>query len=134
MSTAARPATPEQVRLLIGLSSLMVLPLLAVIMIYVTLHQATADHGPAWRAFVFALVIGAIMGGALVSFVPIFGGTVPALAPLRAALAFLPFVAFAVVLLVGWLVHQAVPVTTGFLAGADAVLAALLLLRSLRSR
>jgi hypothetical protein len=112
----------------------MVLPLLAAVMIYFTVHQTTPDHGPAWRAFVFALVVGAIMGGALVSFVPIFGGTVPALAPVRAAAALVPFVALVVVLLVGRLVHQAVPLTTGFLACVDGVLAAVLLLRSLRSR
>jgi len=46
----------------------------------------------------------------------------------------MPFVALAAVLLVGRLVDQAVPVTTGFLAGVDAVLAGVLLIRSLRSR
>ena len=134
MSTTSRRATREQVRLLVGLSSLMVLPLLAVVMIYFTVQQATPDHAPAWRAFVFALVVGAIMGGALVSFVPIFGGNVPAPAPVRAAAAFVPIVGLVVVLLVGGLVHQAVPVTTGFLAGVDAILAAVLLTRSLRGR
>ena len=48
----------------------MVLPLLAVVMISYTAHQTTADHGPAWRAFVFALAVGGIMGGTLVRFVP----------------------------------------------------------------
>ena len=33
-----------------------------------------------------------------------------------------------------WLLHQAIPVTTGFIAGVDAVLAAVLLVRSLRAR
>ena len=108
--------------------------MLAVVMISYTAHQTTADHGPAWRAFVFALAVGGIMGGTLVRFVPTFGGTVPALAPVRAAAAFVPLVALAVVLLVGRLVHQPVPVTTGFVAGVDAVLAAVLLIRSLRSR
>ena len=81
MGATSRPATPNQVRLLIGLSSLVVLPMLAVVMIYFTAHQTTPDHGPAWRAFVFALAVGAIMGGALVRFVPTFGGSVPAPAP-----------------------------------------------------
>jgi hypothetical protein len=110
----------------------MVLPLLAVVMIYFTVQQTTPDHRPAWRAFVLTLVVGAIMGGDLVSFAPIFGGTVPALAPVRAAAAFVPIVALVVVLLVGGLLHQAVPVTSGFLAGVDAVLASVLLTRSLR--
>jgi len=134
MGTTSRPATPHQIRLLIGLSSLIFLPMLAVVMISYTAHQTTPDHGPAWRAFVFALAVGAIMGGTLVRFVPTFGGTVHARAPIRAAAAFVPFVALAAVLLVGRLVDQAVPVTTGFLAGVDAVLAAVLLIRSLRSR
>ena len=45
MSKPSRPATPDQVRLLIGLSSLMVLPLLAVVMIYFTVHQTVAEGG-----------------------------------------------------------------------------------------
>jgi len=134
MSTTSRPATPNQSHLLIGLSSLIFLPMLAVVMISYTAHQTTPDHGPAWRAFVFAVAVGVIMGGVLVRAVPTFGGTVPALAPVRGAAALVPFVALAVVFLVGRLVHQPVPVTTGFLAGVDAVLAAVLLLRSLRSR
>ena len=134
MGATSRPATPNQVRLLIGLSSLVVLPMLAFVMIYLTAHQTTPDHGPAWRAFVFALAVGAIMGGALVRFVPTFGGSVPAPAPFRAAAAFVPFVALAAVLLVGLLVHQPVPVTTGFLAGVDAVLATVLPIRSRRGR
>src|SRR3989442_9604864 len=106
----------------------MVLPLLAVVMISYTANQTTADHGPAWRAFVFALAFGGIMGGTLVRFVPTFGGTVPALAPVRAAAAFVPLVALAVVLLVGRLVHQPVAVTTGLVAGVDGVLAAVYLI------
>jgi hypothetical protein len=42
-------------------------------------------------------------------------------------------VALVVVVVIGRLVHQAVPLTTGFLAGIDAVLATVLLTRSLRS-
>jgi hypothetical protein len=134
MSTTSRRATPEQVRLLIGLSSLMMLPLLAIVMVYFTVHQAAPDHAPTWRAFAFALAVGAIMGLALLLSVPFFGGTVHPIAPVRAAVAFVPLVALLVVLVVGRLVHQAVPVTIGFIAGVDIVLATLLLIRSLRRR
>jgi hypothetical protein len=133
MNTTSRPATPDQVRLLIGLSSLMGLPMVAVVMIYVTVNQATPDHGPAWRAFVLALAVGAIVGLVFARFFPLFGGTSPKLAAVRTALPFTPIVAFVVVEVVGRVLHQSVPVTTGFLAGVDAVLATILLISSLRA-
>jgi hypothetical protein len=57
MSTTRRPATPDQVRLLIGLSCLTVLPLLAVVMVYFTVRQTALDHAPAWWAFACALAV-----------------------------------------------------------------------------
>ena len=87
MNTTSRPATPDQVRLFIGLSSLMVLPMVAVVMIYGTVNQTTSDQAPAWRAFVLAVVVGAAVGLVLVSFVPLFGGTVPKLVPVTAGAA-----------------------------------------------
>lgn len=134
MNTTSRPATPDQVRLLIGLSSLMGLPMLAVVMVYFTGHQTAPDHAPAWWAFAVALAVGATtVGLVLVRFVPLFGGTLPELAPVRTALAFTPIVALFVVVVIGRLVQQAVPVTTGFIAGVDVVLATVLLIRSLRA-
>jgi hypothetical protein len=133
MSTPSRPATPDQVRLLIGLSSLMVLPLLAIVMVYFTGHQASSDHAPSWLAFAVGLAVGLTQGLILVRFVPVFGGTVPRQSSVRGALAFTPIVALALVVVIGRLVHQAVPLTTGFIGGVDAVLATVLLLRSLRS-
>jgi hypothetical protein len=134
MSTTPRPATPEQVRLLIGLSSLVAIPMAVVVMLYVTSQQSAADRAPAWLAFAFALAVGAIMGLVLIGFVPFFGGLVPALAPVRAAVAFAPIVVLVVAIVVGRLVHQAVPVTIGFIAGIDLLLAVVLLIRSLRTR
>jgi hypothetical protein len=90
MNTTSRPATPDQVRLLIGLSSLMGLPMVAVVMIYVTVNQATPDHGPAWRAFVLALAVGAIVGLVFARFFPLFGGTSPKLAAVRTRFAVHP--------------------------------------------
>lgn len=133
MTTTSKPATPDQVRLLIGLSSLMVLPMLAVVMVYFTGHQTASDHAPAWRAFTLALAVGVTQGLIWVRFVPLFGGTVPKQSSARAALAFTPIVALALVVVIGRLVQQAVPMTTGFIAGIDAVLATVLLLRSLRA-
>jgi hypothetical protein len=133
MSTTSRPASPDQVRLLIGLSCLTVLPMIAFVMVYFTGHQTVPDHAPAWWAFALALAVGAIMGLVLVRFVPLFGGTVPALAPVRAAVAFAPIVALFAAVVIGRLLQQSVPVTTGFIAGIDAVLAAVLLIRSLRA-
>src|SRR5229473_1378961 len=133
MSTTSRPATPDQVRLLIGLSSFMVLPMVAVVMIYVTGQQAAPDHAPAWRAFAFALAVGATVGLVLVRFIPLFGGTLPELAPVRTALPLTPIMLLFLVIVVGRLMQQAVAVTTGFVAGVDAVLATILLIRSLRA-
>ncbi len=133
MSTTSRPATPDQVRLLIGLSSFMVLPMVAVVMIYVTGQQAAPDHAPAWRAFAFALAVGATVGLVLVRFIPLFGGTLPELAPVRTALPLTPIILLFLVIVVGRLMQQAVAVTTGFVAGVDAVLATILLIRSLRA-
>ena len=133
MSTTSRPASPDQVRLLIGLSSLTFLPMLAFVMVYFTGHQTGSDHGPAWLAFAAALAVGGIQGLIWVRFVPLFGGTVPTQSAVRAALAFTPIVALAVVVVIGRLVQQAVPLTTGFIAGIDAVLAPVLLIRSLRA-
>jgi hypothetical protein len=133
MSTTSRPATPDQVRLLVGLSSLVVLPMVAFVMVYFTSHQTVPDHAPAWWGFALALAVGAVMGLVLVRFVPLLGGTVPALAPVRAAVAFAPIVALFVAIVIGRLLQQAVPVTTGFVAGVDVVLATVLLIRSLRA-
>jgi hypothetical protein len=134
MSTTSRPATPDQVRLLIGLSSLMVLPMLAVVMVYFTGHQTAPLQAPSWRAFVFALVVGAAtVGLVLVRFAPLFGGTPPTRAPARIAVQFAPLFGLFLIVVIGRLVHQAVPVTTGFIAGVDAVLATVLLIRSLRA-
>lgn len=133
MSTSSRPATPEQVRLLIGLSCLPVLPLLGIVIAYFIRHQPAADRPAALWSFAFALAVGASMGLTLVRFVPLFGGTMPAVTALRAAVAFFPIVALVVAVVIARLLHQSVPVTTGFIAGVDAVLAAVLLFRSLRS-
>jgi hypothetical protein len=134
MTTTSRPATPDQVRLLIGLSSLVVLPMVAFVMVYFTGHQTVPDHAPAWWAFAFALAAGAALGLVLVRFVPLFGGTTPTLAPVRTALSLTPVFCLFVVVVIGRLVQQAVPVTTGFIAGLDAVLACVLLFRSLLRR
>ena len=133
MNTTSRPATPDQIRLLIGLSSLMVLPMVAVVMVYYMAHQSAPDPAPAWRAFAFALVAGAAVGLALVRFVPLFGGTLPTLAPVRAVLPFTPIILLFLLVVVGRLVQQAVPVTTGFIGGGEAVVAMVLLIRSLRA-
>ncbi len=133
MNTTSRPATPDQIRLLIGLSSLMVLPMVAVVIGYYTAHQSASDPTPAWRAFAFALLAGAAVGLALVRFVPLFGGTLPTLAPVRAVLPFTPIILLFLLVVVGRLVQQAVPVTTGFIGGGEAVVATVLLIRSLRA-
>jgi len=132
MSTTSRPATPDQVRLLIGLPSLMVLPMVAFVMVYFT-GQTASDHAPAWLAFAVALAVGGTQGLIWVRFVPPFGGTPPTQSSVRAAMAFSPVVALVLVVVIGRLVHQAVPLTTGFIAGIDAVLAPVLLIRSLRA-
>jgi hypothetical protein len=133
MTTTSRSATPDQIRLLIGLSCLPVLPMVAFVMVYFRGHQTFPDHAPAWWAFAFALTAGAAVGLVLVRFVPLFGGTPPTLTPVRIAVRFAPVIGLLVVAVVGRLVHQAVPVTTGFIAGLDAVLATVLLIRSLRA-
>jgi len=133
MSTTTRPASPDQVRLLIGLSCLAGLPMLAVVMLYFTGHQTGSDHAPAWLAFAVALAVGGTQGLIWVRFVPPFGGTAPTQSSVRAAMAFSPILALVLVVVIGRLVHQAVPLTTGFIAGIDAVLAPVLLMRSLRA-
>jgi hypothetical protein len=133
MRTESRPATPAQVRLLFGLSSLTALPLVAVVMLYFTGHQSAPDQATAWRAFAVALAAGACWGLALVRFVPIFGGTLPSRASVRTVLTVISTVSLVVVVAIGRLVHQAIPATMGFGAGADAVIATVLLIRSLRS-
>lgn len=130
MSTTPPPATPDQARLIIGLSCLTSLPMLGIAMMYMTRYQVASDRAPTWLAFGFALTVGVIMGLVLVRFVPVLGGTVSPLAPVRAAVAFVP-VALVVAVVVGQLAHQAVAVTIGFVAGVDALLAAVLLIRSL---
>jgi hypothetical protein len=117
-----------------GLSCLTVLPMVAFVMVYFTGHQTVRDHAPAWWAFAFALVAGAAMGLVLVRFIPLFGGTTPTLAPVRTALSVAPILCLFVVVVIGRLVQQAVPVTTGFIAGLDAVLASVLPFRSLLRR
>jgi hypothetical protein len=112
------------VRLLIGLSSLTVLPMVAFAMVYVTAHQSAPDHAPTWRAFAAALAAGACWGIVLVRFVPVFGGSL---------LLILFLVSLIVVEAIGRVAHQTVPITMGFIAGTDAILAIVLLMRSLRS-
>jgi hypothetical protein len=108
--------------------------MVAFVMVYFTSHQTVPDHAPAWRAFAFALAVGAAtVGLVLVRFVPLFGGTASTLAPVRTAVAFAPLIGLFVVVVIGRLLQQAVPVTTGFIAGVDGVLAAVLLIRSLRA-
>jgi hypothetical protein len=133
MPDESRPASPEQVRLIFGLSSLAMLPLVAIVMVYLIGHQAAADQAPAWRAFAVALVAGACLGAVLVRFVPLFGGSLPGRQSVRTALGIVPVFALIVVIAVGRLAHQGVPVTMGFVAGTDAFLAIVLLTRSLRS-
>jgi hypothetical protein len=132
MSTTSQPATPDQIRLLIGLSCLTVLPMVAFVMVYFTVHQ-TSDHAPAWLAFAVAMAVGGAQGLIWVRFVAPFGGTAPTQSSVRAAMAFSPILALVLVVVIGRLLHQAIPLTTGFIAGIDAVLATVLLLRSLRA-
>ncbi len=112
MPIASQPATPEQLRLLFGLSSLAALPMVAIVMVYLTAHETVAEF---------------------VRFVPLFGGSPPS-QPLRSALAILVPVFPIVVVAIGRLAHEAIPVTMGLVAGTDAVLASVLLMRSLRGR
>jgi hypothetical protein len=133
MHTESPPATPDQVRLLIGLSSLAVLPMVAFVMVYVTAHQSASDHAPTWRAFTAALGAGACWGMVLVRFVPVFGGSLPGRRSLRTVLLVLFLVSLIVVEAIGRVGHQTVPLTMGFIAGTDAILAIVLLTRSLRS-
>jgi hypothetical protein len=133
MGTASRPATPDQIRLLVGLSCLPILPMIAVAMLYFTGLHAASDHAPAWRAFAIALAIGAAYGLVLVRVIPVFGGTLPNITSVRTALTLGPVAALFVVVVIGRLVQQAIPVTTGFIGGVDAVLAILLLMRSFRA-
>jgi len=79
----------------------MVLPMVAVVMIYVTVHQTTTDHAPAWRAFLLALAVGAAVGLILVRLVPVVGGKLPKFAPLRAALTVIPIIALFAVIVIG---------------------------------
>lgn len=133
MPGKSRPATPEQVRLMIGLSSLLGLPMVAFVMLYVTSQQAGSEHAPAWRAFAIGLGIGACLSAALLRFFPLFGGSAPSRPEVRTALVYVGPVALIVVILIGRLLHQAVPLTIGSIGGADAALAIVLLTRSLRS-
>ncbi|HKV29441.1 MAG TPA: hypothetical protein VJT14_00325 [Candidatus Dormibacteraeota bacterium] len=132
MRTESQPATREQVGLLVGLSSLTALPLLTIVMVYVTGHQTAPDHAPAWRAFAIALAAGAFWGLVFVRFVPLFGGALPGSPSVRTVLAILAAVSLIVVEVIGRVAHQALPVTMGFIAGTDSVLAIVLLIRSLR--
>jgi hypothetical protein len=106
--------------------------MIAIGMLYFTGLHAVRDQAPAWRAFAIALAVGATLGLVLVRFVPVFGGTLPNPMPLRIVLPFSPIVALFLVVVTGRLVQEAIPVTTGFIAGVDAVLAILLLIGSLR--
>jgi len=134
MSTTSRPATPDQVRLIIGLSCLPSLLMLAAGMLYFASLQQTPDREPAWLAFAFALAGGAAWGLLLIRFVPLFGGTLPSQSTARTALPYAWVAVLVVAVVIGRLVHQTIPVAFGFLAGVDAVLATVLLLRSLRGR
>ena len=133
MSQESRPANQEQVRLLIGFSSLTALPLVAIVMVYVAGHQTAADQAAAWQSFAFALVAGACWSLVFVRFVPLFGGSLPSRPTVRNVLSILVVVSLFVVEVIGGIAHQALPVTLGFIAGTDAVLAIVLLIRSLRS-
>jgi hypothetical protein len=130
MSAPSGPASPQQIRLLIGLSGLPLLAGLVAVIVYVAGYQAVAGRSAAWVAFVVALVPGAIVGWCLVRFVPLFGGTVPRVASLRPALPYGAMVALLAAVVIGRLVHQAVPVPVGYLAGFEAVMASVLLIRS----
>ncbi len=132
MPTESRPATPEQLRLLFGLSSLAVLPMVAFVMVYLISHQPAPEHAPAWRVFAIALGAGACLGTVLVRFVPVFGGSLPSRPSVRTAMAIVVSVSLFVAITIGRLAHQGVPVAMGFVAGTDAVLAIVLLMRSLR--
>lgn len=132
MPGESRPATPEQVRLLIGLSSLLSLPMLAFVMLYVTSQTTASGHLPAWRAFAVGLGLGACVGAVWVRFIPLVGGSAPSRPAVSRALVFAAPVALIAIIWIGRLVHQAIPLTTGLIAGTDAVLAIVLLLRSLR--
>ena len=126
-----RPATPEQVRLLIGLSSLMALAMVAVVMVYTLGHQTAAAQVATWRAFALAMAAGACYGMVLVRFAPLFGGSLPHRPVARTLLASSFVVVLFVVEIVGRLAHQTLSVTLGFIAGVDIVLAVVLLIISL---
>ncbi len=132
MPTESRPATPEQLRLIFGLSSLAVLPMVAIVMVYLTGHLTASEHASAWRAFAIALGAGACLGTVLVRFVPVFGGSLPSRPSIRTAIGIVVSVSLFVAITIGRLAHQGVPVAMGFVAGTDAVLAIVLLTRSLR--
>lgn len=132
MPTESRPATPERLRLLFGLSCLAVLPIVAIVMVYVTVHQRAPERLPAWRAFAVALAAGACLGAVLLRFVPVFGGSTPGRPRMRTASAILAPFALLVLIAIGRLLEQSVPVAMGFVVGTDAVLAIVLLTRSLR--
>lgn len=130
MSTTSQPATPDQVRLIIGLSCLPPLLMLVAGMAYFTSLEATTDRASAWLAFALALASGAAWGLVLIRFVPLFGGTLPSMSVARTALPYAWIGVVVVAVVIGLLVHHAVPVGIGFLAGVDAVLAIVLLFRS----
>ena len=127
-----RPATPEQVRLIIGLSCLMALTMVAVVMVYVVGQQAASAQVATWGAFAVAMAAGAGYGMVLVRFVPLFGGSLPRRPFARTLLAISSVVVLFVVQIVGRLAHQALAGTMGFIAGVDIVLAVVLLIISLR--
>jgi FtsH-binding integral membrane protein len=107
--------------------------MVAFVMVYVTAHQSASDHAATWRAFTAALAAGACWGMVLVRFVPVFGGSPPSRRSLRTVLLVLFLVSLIVVEAIGRVAHQTVPLTMGFIAGTDAILATVLLMRSLRS-
>ena len=133
MSTTSRLATPEQVRLLVGLSCLGSLPLGAVAMIYVVSHYPTADQAAAWLAFVVAAVVGALMGLMLLRLAPVFGGSLVG-RPSGAKTVVLAPAILLVVLLAAALVGERLAATMGYVFGTDAVLAGGLLARSILRR
>ena len=127
-----RPATPGQVRLLVGLSSLMGLAMVTVVMVYLLGHQAASAQVATVRAFAVAMAAGGCYGMVLVRFVPLFGGSLPRRPLERTVLVSSSVVVLFVVEVVGRLAHQALSVTLGFIAGIDTILAVVLLIISFR--
>jgi hypothetical protein len=102
-------------------------------MVYFASQQTAPERAPSWQAFAVALAAGSCLGAVFVRFLPTFGGSLPGRQSVRTALAILAPIALLVAIWIGRLAHHAVPVTMGFVAGTDAVLAIVLLTRSLRS-